>query len=249
MTNVVGKTLQDETKKSLHQSGFAVIEKAFSPKQVFDARHLISAHANLLRQTRQNPSSLHLAGFHRYPELEPLHLLLSQNLLVNDLVTAAAGGPVRTIGLSDITVERSQEWHKDLLRGPFSKHLGSGWPCRDHNGTVFKVILYLQPSKSLKVINGSHTHDVSLESDLFAVPEPESSITEVHTNIGDVVVIDVCLTHRGSSEAAFSTHRDWNDKRILVSTVFGREGSFFTDEMAFGNAVRLQEWDRRNFER
>jgi hypothetical protein len=29
---------------------------------------------------------------------------------------------VRTIGLSDITINRSQDWHKDLLRGKYRCH-------------------------------------------------------------------------------------------------------------------------------
>lgn len=231
---------------ALEHLGFVKLQGIFSSQQVANARALVAANADLLYQTRSTPNSLHLAGFHRYPELEPLHELLTQNYRITKLLAEAAGGRVRTIGLSDITIDRSQEWHKDLLRGRFSGHLSSNFPCHDHNGTAYKVILYLQDSSTLKISKGSHKIDVNLDSDTFAIPEDPSTIHQVSTKIGDVVIIDICLSHRGSEESAVLQPREWNDKRILISTVFGRDGATLTNQMELGNAFRLDDWLTRN---
>lgn len=232
--------------EQLKQLGYTRLGEVFDSVQISDARELIAKNSNLLRQTRPNPNSLHLAGFHRFTELERLHSLITQNAAVTNFLRAASGGQVRTIGLSDITVDRSQGWHKDLLRGKFRKHLASKTPCSDYNGSVYKVILYLQPSSSLRVDAGSHQVDVLLDSDEFARPIEVSRVHQVETKIGDVVIIDICASHRGVDESAVIQSRTWNEKRILVSTVFGRIGADLTGQMELGNALRLHDWDVRN---
>jgi hypothetical protein len=244
-----GFTPSESDPHALTHSGFVKLPGIFSSEQIADARALIAANADLLYQTRSTPNSLHLAGFHRYPELEPLHELLTQNYQITKLLSEVAGGGIRTIGLSDITIDRSQEWHKDLLRGSFSQHISSNFPCRDHSGTAYKVILYLQTSSTLKISEGSHKIDVNLEDDTFAIPEDPSTVQQVSTEIGDVVILDICLSHRGSEESAVLQPREWNDKRILVSTVFGRDGATLTNQMELGNAFRLNDWVTRNSDR
>src|SRR4051794_31237915 len=99
--------------KRLLECGFVVLD-GLSPAAVEDARRCVVDNAHLLRNTRPNPASGHVAGFHRYPELEPLHALVSSRPAVLDILKAATGrSSVRSIGLSDITVNRSQPWHVD----------------------------------------------------------------------------------------------------------------------------------------
>ena len=111
---------------------------------------------------------------------------------------------------------------------------------------MYKVILYLQPSSSLKVDAGSHKVDVLLDRDEFASPSEVSRVHRVETRIGDVVIIDICASHRGADESEVMQSRTWNEKRILVSTVFGRIGADLTGQMELGNALRLHDWDVRN---
>ena len=236
----------DNDLRALAHFGFVKLQGIFSSQQIAEARALIAANADLLYQTRSTPNSLHLAGFHRYPELESLHELLTQESRITELLSEAAGGRVRTIGLSDITIDRSQEWHKDLLRGRFSEYISSNFPCHDYNGTAYKVILYLQPSSTLKISKGSHKIDVNLDSDTFAIPEDPSTVQQVSTEVGDVVIIDICLSHRGSEDCEVLGPRKWTDKRLLVSTVFGRDGATLTTETELGNAFRLDDWVTRN---
>ena len=153
------------------------------------------------------------------------------------------GAKYRTIGLSDITVNRSQQWHKDLLRGRFSHYLPET-PCETHHSKMFKAIVYLQDSASLHFVPGSHRHDLSLESDLFAIPAADATISRVEARMGDVVIIDICTTHRGSAEEAFESQQAVDHPRILISTVFGRSDCEFTERMELGNADRLSSWQR-----
>ncbi len=148
--------------------------------------------------------------------------------------------------MSDITVNRSQPWHKDLLRGPYREYLDADDPCARWHGSVFKFLAYLQASASLRVVSGSHREDLDLSSDEHAVPRSERNILLVEAAAGDVVILDVCATHRGSEEAAFLSLGPDAEPKILVSTVFGSATSELTDRLELGNAVRQSDWMRRH---
>jgi hypothetical protein len=197
--------------------------------------------------TRCVSGSRHLAGFHRFPTLEPLQTMITQNLSVQGIVGQICGEGARTIGLSDITVNRSQQWHKDLLRGEFQSYLGEGPYCASWYGTVFKVIVYLQDGASLKIIPGSHLQDIDLRSDAGAVPSNEENVVSVPVKAGDAVVIDICTTHRGSDEDAFTTPEARDNPKILISTVFGKHNAALADRMELGNAVRLSRWMAKHY--
>lgn len=228
----------------VRQNGVAVLRAAFAPDEIERARRSVLAHVDLMRNTRPTPSSRHLAGFHRFPELEPLHLLLTGNQQTQEVISSLLGPEYRTIGLSDITINRSQQWHKDLLRGRFSHFIDDEHPCENNHGKAFKVILYTQDSSSLLVVPGSHRQDISLESDHFAIPADDVPVTRIETRAGDAVVIDICTTHRGSAEEAFASQEVSDSPKILVSTVFGRSNCIFADSMESGNAERLFWWQR-----
>ena len=67
------------------------------------------------------------------------------------LVPALAGvyGPEEpvTIGLSDITVNRSQPWHTDLLRGAYARFLTPDMCWGDASRPCIKALLYLRPDR------------------------------------------------------------------------------------------------------
>jgi hypothetical protein len=229
------------------ETGVGVLRAAFTPDQINSARQTVLAHVDLMKNTRPTASSRHLAGFHRFPALESLHQLLTGNRHTNEALTNLLGPDYRTIGLSDITINRSQQWHKDLLRGRFSHYLDDERPCANNHGKLFKVILYTQDSNSLLVVPGSHRQDISLESDTFAIPAADVPVSRVETRAGDAVVIDICTTHRGSSEEAFESQVVSDSPKILISTVFGRSNCSFVDSMERGNAERLSWWQRNEF--
>lgn len=172
--------------------------------------------------------------------------MLTGHHRVSACITELCGPDARAIGMTDITVNRSQPWHKDLLRGPYREHLGAVDPCARWHGTVFKFLAYLQRSSSLAVVVGSHRQDLDLTSDEHAIPSAEHDVRVVPVEAGDVVVLDVCTTHRGSDEEAFSSITSDADAKMLVSTVFGAVTSELTGRLELGNAVRLADWVRRH---
>lgn len=244
MTSTSTSAAVADVAADVRADGVGVLRGVFDPAEVAEARQRVLAHRHLLRNTRPTPTAGHLAGFHRYPELEPLHGMLTQHPVLRAVVEELCGPGARTIGLSDITVDRSQPWHKDLLRGPFRDHLGVADPCARWHGTVVKLLAYLQPSDTLAVVVGSHRRDLDLSCDDAAVPEPGDEVRTVPVAAGDVVALDVCTTHRGADEEAFAA--PGRELKILVSTVFGAAGSELTDRLELGNAVRLADWMRRH---
>ncbi|MFN8018947.1 MAG: phytanoyl-CoA dioxygenase family protein [Acidimicrobiales bacterium] len=232
----------------VRSAGFQVVPGAFDATTVDDARRLVQAHVGLMKRTRPTPSSRHLAGFHRFPALEPLHLALTANPTVLRCMSELLGGELRTIGLSDITIDRSQQWHKDLLRGPYRGFLASDGVCAANHGKAFKVIMYLQDSDSLQVIPGSHRRDIDLSDDEHAIPGPADHVVSVPVRRGDAVILDLCTTHRGTDEDAYATSPPGTPARILVSTVFTRARCEFADQLEAGNAARLADWSRRPME-
>jgi hypothetical protein len=234
--------------RALHDvrsTGAGVLVDAFDTGTVEEARRVVLAHTDLMKRTRPTPTARHLAGFHRFPALEPLHEVLTGNPLVTGALEELLGAPLRTIGLSDINIDRSQQWHKDLLRGRYRSYLGDDEVCAHHHGKAFKVILYLQDSSSLQVVPGSHRRDIDLADDEHAIPGPDDPVVTVAARAGDAVIIDLCTTHRGADEATYLSQAPGTPARILVSTVFTRAECDFADRLEAGNAARLADWSHR----
>jgi len=232
--------------QELRRDGITVLEGVFDEETVDLAREQVMEHWSLYKNTRPTPSSRHLASFHRYPELESLHNVLAGNKKVlNFMKLVLDGQQVRSIGLSDITINRSQHWHKDLLRGKYASYLNGLdiWGCECSG--VYKVLMYLQDGRSLKIIRGSHRVPVPLESDDYVEPNDNNSVVDIPSKAGDVAVIDIRTSHRGSTEENFSSGAYDDNPKILVSTVLGVDGGKLTDAMEFGNARRLLDWQNR----
>lgn len=243
------QTLKEQNHvKKLRTHGYVVLKSVIEKDVIEHSRRQVVDNLSLFKNTRPNPSSRHLAGFHRYPELESLHTALSSNKSVLELLNATLQGKgVRTIGLSDITINRSQKWHKDLLRGRFSSYIDNESICWEKNvGDGYKILLYLQSGSSLKVICGSHLLPISLENDSYSEPDDETLVESIPVEAGDIVVMDIRTSHRGSSEEVYPSEESVNNPRILISTVLGCIDSALTKEMELGNLYRMMDWMERN---
>ena len=233
----------------LKKYGFCVLHNSFDAPSLSSMRSLVINQMDLMANTRPNPSARHIAGFHRYPTLEPLHQMVTSNAVLLAALRAIYGpDQFISIGLSDITVNRSQPWHTDLLRGQYSTFLtpeicwgGSEKPC-------LKALLYLQNSQSLRVVPGSHHIPVQLSDDLACMPGESQNTLNVKTTEGDIVLMDIRLVHRGSSEAELQKQSSAKPDKILISTVFGSQFSRLTHAMQVGNAHRTADWDRQNLD-
>lgn len=232
--------------ETVKHSGVAIIPEVFSQSDIDRTRERVLANLHLMRNTRSNASSRHLAGFHRYPDLEQLHCMITSHPVIQSYLTELCGEHMRTIGLSDITVNRSQQWHKDLLRGKFQHLLGAYNNCSSCHGLAYKVLVYLQDSTSLQFIPGSHKQDIALDNDEQAIPADLNQVQSINAHAGDAVILDICTTHRGSKEEVLLSDEMHVNPRILISTVFGTADSEFTNVMEAGNAIRLSDWMQRN---
>lgn len=235
--------------EELQQAGFTVLKRVIAPAAIADTRRTILTNSLLLRNTRPAPSAGHLAGFHRFAELEPLHSLLSCNQRILSVLREATKGSVCTIGLSDITVNRSQGWHRDLLRGSYRSYVDADLIWSDAQGVLFKALLYLQDSSSLRLIAGSHRCRCSLDSDFDSEPTAGDTILTPSVQAGDVVLMDLRMSHCGSDDNFFTSAAVQKHPKILVSTVFGAVNSPVTQQMELGNAIRQADWMKRNWPR
>ena len=172
--------------------------------------------------------------------------MLTGNSVIKDFLEfMLKGSSVRSIGLSDITINRSQHWHNDLLRGKYQTYLDKSinWEV---GGGVYKVLFYLQDSASLKYIKGSHIKPIALDDDRYAEPGKEDEVAAIRVHAGDVVIMDVRCSHRGADESVYASGK-WDDNpRILISTVLGGIDYRLTRDMEAGNSQRLLDWDERH---
>lgn len=233
--------------RQLQRDGVTVLRGIFDKTIVAQARKLVLDNRGLFKNTRPSPSAGHLAGFHLFPALEPLHTMLSGNPVILDFLRFLLKDmSVRSIGLSDITINRSQHWHNDLLRGQYKNHLNGSLSWEVDGGGVYKVLFYLQDGASLKLIRGSHIKPISLNNDRSSEPGEDTDVAIVRVHAGDVAIIDIRSSHRGANESAYASGQ-WDDNpRILISTVLGGVDCRLTRAMEKGNFHRLMEWMDRN---
>ena len=229
----------------LSTRGFCKLEGVFSTEDLGWFRRRVLSHTHLMRNTRPTKSALHLAGFCRYSSLRSLENEILENTAVVKFFGQLFGTDTpTTIGLSDITINRSQHWHTDLLRGKY-RHYLDDIDIWGGVGGCYKLLLYLQPGDSLRVRPGSHHQPMDLRSDLNAIPDNTENVCRVSVNAGDIVVMDLRLVHRGSSEGQMQKLGN-QEKKILISTVVCGSSFPMRAPMQQGNAHRLKDWDKKH---
>jgi len=230
--------------QNLARDGYIVLDGLYPPGVIADARECIIDNIALFKNTRPNPGSGHLAGFHRHPRLEQLHGLVSTNEAALEVLREATGSvAIRSIGLSDITVNRSQQWHVDLLRGKYRHHLDPTICWGPDGGGLYKVLLYLQPGNSLKVVPGAHTKPIALDSDRESEPLDGAEVRSVEVESGSLVVMDIRLPHRGATEEELSNPGFLAEPKMLITTVLGDARKPLTKAMEIGNMERMSDWE------
>ena len=104
-------------KTELATKGYSVVPNAVTPCEVDRFRGLVLGNQQLMKNTRPTPSARHLAGFHRFEAFAELHARLASNESVARALDETFDGDIyEDIGLTDITINRSQQWHSDLAQ-------------------------------------------------------------------------------------------------------------------------------------
>ncbi len=234
-----------EEAEKLRKSGYCVLPNLFDPAEIHDMRESVLANTHRMAKTRSQKQSLHLAGFHRYPSLSNLHAKISSNEVINKIINEFYGAEnYYTIGLSDITINRSQHWHTDLLRGKYSTFLDNVDPWRSENDTCIKALVYLQPGRSLRIIEESNRQKMPLNDDDLKRSTQLENAKQLELNAGDVILMDIRAVHRGSTDEEINSLPE-NAQKILISTVFGKINSQFALAMQSGNLSRNTDWDQQ----
>jgi hypothetical protein len=68
-------------------------------------------------------------------------------------------------------------------------------------------------------------------------------VRSIDVGAGDVILMDIRLPHRGSSEAELQSGEFLAAPKILISTVLGADRKPLTSAMEIGNSERLAHWD------
>lgn len=230
----------------LQSRGVSVLGGLFSSAEITLCRDLIAGHLDMMGQTRATAHSYHLAGFHRFPAFAPIRALIAGNPAVQAMLSSVFGPDMaEDIGLTDITVNRSQPWHTDLLRGPYAQFLADCDPWDPTEDPCLKVLLYLQPGRSLRYVPGSHLTRSPLDDEAIARQVAGAEVLQLELAAGDVVILDLRTLHRGSTDAEMADPGLASSPKMLVSAVYGRKGSRFAEAMRHGNARRMADWDAR----
>ena len=235
--------------EDLEIHGFSVVPSVFDEATVKELRQIVLKNIDLMSNNRPTKTAFQLAGFHRFPSLEALHGKISNNSIVLSMLHRLY--PETTpiaLGLTDITINCSQPWHTDLLRGAYSDYLSTELCWGTQVQPCVKVLVYLQDGASLRVIPGSHKQQVGLDQvdlddDRIVGPPSEERTHQVIINRGDIIFMDIRLVHRGPTEEEMEAKCLGDNARILVSSVFGARYSKLAQAMSFGNAKRTIDWD------
>lgn len=228
------------------EQGYCVLPSVFTEAEIEIFRAATTKDLGRMGRTRGISHSYHLAGFHRFPSLTAIHTRITENDRLTRFLTACYGDtPYYALGLSDITVNRSQHWHTDLLRGRYSHFLDHCTPWSKEAGVCLKALVYLQDGSSLRLVPRSHLSPLPLDdAALECLADTEDDIVRVEVRAGDVVMMDIRALHRGSTDDDMRSTTLVQHPKILVSTVFGPIASPLSCAMAIGNAHRMADWDR-----
>lgn len=230
----------------LETDGFCVLRGVFDAASIMKFRETTLNNLGEMGQTRNVGHSYHLAGFHRFPCFSDIHTQMLQSRMINDFLhDFFAGDRYMAIGLSDITINRSQHWHTDLLRGEYAKYLENVDPWAHSRGPCIKALAYLQPGKSLRIVRGSHLSSSPLNDAELEELAHSQNVEQLEINAGDVVMMDIRALHRGSTDDEMNNPALASDPKVLLSSVFGRTSSAFSRAMQIGNAHRMAAWDEK----
>ena len=238
---------RNNVKMFLDNNGYYILKNIFNSSELENYRKKIFNHIDLFPNTRPSPNSRHLAGFHRYPELVTIHSeILSNNQIKEVFSLISDKGKWISIGLTDITINRSQQWHTDLLRGKYKSYIYTDNLDSINEGGVYKILLYLQEGKNLKVVPKSHKIFSPLNDNSSEKFASQNDIKTLEIGEGDVIIMDIRLQHKGATEDEMMKKELKDNAKILISTVIGESSKELTHQMMLGNAYRQADWDEKH---
>ena len=214
--------------QSIQEDGYIILPNIVSEELLKKCKQEIQSYIkHKPKGCLNNAGGYAIPDILRRPELKITASLKDNPKLQENLKKIFGNKPFRFCSHNDIGANRIVSWHKDRLNGEVRKFekispWGKGPKGEVHN--IVKVLIYLQDhskdNDGLKLVPKSHRNPKI----------KQLGYVQLHPKLGDVVVFDQRITHRGMD-------RQVNSARILVSYGFG-EDNVFTDNFELGTMVR-----------
>jgi|10_taG_2_1085330.scaffolds.fasta_scaffold00250_20 hypothetical protein len=171
------------------------------------------------------------------PELKELNTFHEDKKML-DIAKAILGEGFIFAGHSDLHQDKTTDWHRDILMGPYKIYQQRDlW---DDDYKIIKIAFLLQDHSDndygLWVVPKSHNRR---DDDPSVRAEGEYC---VHSEVGDAIVFDQRILHRGQLLSQYV--EEYNQSRYLITFGYGLDNTH-TAEHARGTAARQQD-QRRN---
>lgn len=212
-------------KSNITKDGYCIIKNVFTKEEVQQFTNVIINYVNN-NKTIKSGGGITIPDFIKIPQLKTVADIRNNKTIINVLNEIFNGNNYRFCSHNDIGINRIVGWHKDKLNGEYAKYetVDIWTKLNDETHEIVKVLLYLEDhsnnNDALKVIPGSH---------LARQIDPKN-IQQLKPSIGDVIIFDQRITHRGMNKQLPHT-------RILVSFGFGKN-NIFTDNFEKGTIKR-----------
>lgn len=227
---------------NFEKTGFFVLRKALQAEEVLRMANAISdyvrASGKLLRpHALSDTGGWFVADFPAEPAFAGFRELVESSPKLRAALTEVLGGPsYRALSRQEIYIGRASAWHYDWMHGPLERYatdapaLPGLWGLLPNNETIklATVAVYLQSHAAANNLNaltvrpGRH-----LDPAGTARGRGRQELT-LHPDVGDVVVFDARLPHRGQDRRHADWTRDRNapSHRAMLSMQFGRDDAF-----------------------
>ena len=220
-------------KEIYDKQGYIILKDIFSEEEINKAKEIILEYKKN-NKLLSNSSGYTIANFIDIKDLEYISTLKDNSRIHETLKVIFNGDNYRFCSHNDIGINRIVGWHKDKLNGIYEKFQKNDiW--KEYNNEkheIVKVLIYLEnhdnTNDGLKLVPGSH---------LVRFIDSSKNI-KIKSNIGDVIIFDQRITHRGNEKQV-------KDSRILVSFGFGKN-NIFTDNFEKGTIARQNNQNNQN---
>ena len=132
------------------------------------------------------------------------------------------GQQVEDIGFSNM-INRSQRWHKDLLRGKYAAYLNGVDIWDPECPGVYKLLMY-SAGAAWRILRGSHQVPLVAGERMMMPSRAITPMSSTSFKAGDVVVMDIRTSHERPNGRGLLVRRLWWQFPILLSRALGVDG-------------------------
>lgn len=201
--------------------GFVIVPNVFTKEYIDECRN------EIINYSKSNYTSI--VDFVGRGILPKTSNMKNHPKIHNTLNKIFKGNDYRFCSHNDIGFNRIVGWHKDKLNYPYDNYEKLNIFDKEQN--ICKVAIYLQDhsnnKKCLHLVPSSH-YDKNMNTKNCKILQP---------NLGDVVIFDQRITHRGRSIYDIFNIFKKEEPRILVSFGFGKNNKY-TDQFEKGTIQR-----------